>query len=422
MKHTTKVENDKHTSHLHEAQLAAALLEPTYAPTIMTAMGSFGPALFSSTHAQFIFNCVSQGQTDAIQIIERIDAPEGLQKYLLTSLDLLHAKQQQGATAQTFVPVVNILAGLARQRLVFEAVQKGLTPGEVQDVILKLPTTAPAEEHTFCDLLQRRFLHLVESIGIPQKHVLKTTWGRMNNMLQGGFRDGELIVLAARPGMGKTAFALCLAIAMSFQRPVDFYSCEMGQAEILDRCLAILAGIPGSDILTPSERLKRYTQAVNHIDDSMNLRLEDRGNLTLNEMLHRSRGRVPVIDYLQLVPGLNRGSKFENRQLEVAAMSKACKEWARTNKSPVIVLSQLNRDVEKRKDKRPLPSDLRESGAVEQDADKILFLYRDAVYNGEDTDKQKPHEAELIIAKQRNGPTGTCFLTFEPEQGRFIET
>ena len=102
-------------------------------------------------------------------------------------------------------------------------------------------------------------------------------------------------------------------------------------------------------------------------------------------------------------------------------MSKACKEWARGNKSPVIVLSQLNRDLEKRKDKRPLPSDLRESGAVEQDADKILFVYRDCVYNGEDSDRQRDHEAEIIVGKQRNGATGTVNLTFQPQFGRFVE-
>lgn len=410
------------SSPIHEAWISAALISPDYRPTIFSAMGTFGPALFASQTARYVYNAYAADATcSPMDLLERPDAPQDLERFLLQALDILHSWESTNKDKRSLTQIVDYLAGLARKRLILEAVEKEFTPVQLSEVIANLPTTAPAEEVSFTDLLTSRYRELVDSIGLKQDNVLQTTWSSLNRIMQGGFRDGELIVIAARPGMGKTALALCIALSLSFQRGVDFYSMEMGSKEILDRCLSILLDIPNSEILQPTDRLRKYQRAVEQFTSIMDLRLEDRGSLTLNEMLYRSKGRVPVIDYLQLVPGLDRGDDYESRQLQVTAMSKACKEYARVNQTPVIVLSQLNREVEKRKDKRPLPSDLRESGAVEQDADKILFIYRDAVYNGEDEDKQRPHEAELIVSKQRNGPTGTVRLTFEPMYGRFYE-
>jgi len=420
MKNTTTTGND--ASPIHEMQVAAAMLSPAHRETVFGTMGTFGADLFASEAARFVWQAIAvDGLTDPVSIMERPNPPDNFDRFLIQALDILNQWEVAGKTRADLEVTVHYLAGLARRRLMSGALATGATPEQMAELIAGLPTTENVDVEPFADRLKARFQALIDGIGIPQKHVLKTTWTAINQIIQGGFRDGELVVIAARPGMGKTALALCLAIALSFQRGVDFYSMEMGAGEVLDRCLSILCDIPNHHILQPTEALKRWQAAVDMFDASMDLRLEDRGSLTLSEMLQRSKGRIPVIDYLQLVPGMTRSDAFENRQLQVTAMSKACKEWARANKAPVFILSQLNRDVEKRRDKRPLPSDLRESGAVEQDADKILFVYRDCVYNGEDSDRQRPHEAEIIVAKQRNGPTGTINLTFQPQFGRFVE-
>jgi len=410
------------TSPIHEMQVAACLLYESLRGPALAAMGTFGADLFAQPETRFVWEAVAlDNLKDPVSIVEKPNAPDNFHKFMSQALEILDQWINAGKSVADLEITVHYLAGLARQRMMSEAVAKGATPEQMQELIEGMPSTEVVEVVPFSERLKARFQHLIDNIGIPQKHVLQTTWGTLNKLMQGGFRDGELIVIAARPGMGKTALALCLALALSMQRGVDFYSMEMGADEVLDRCLSILCDIPNHHILQPTEALKRWQGAVDQFGGVMDLRLEDRGGLTLSEMLHRSKGRIPVIDYLQLVPGMTRADKFENRQLQVSAMSKACKEWARGNKSPVIVLSQLNRDLEKRKDKRPLPSDLRESGAVEQDADKILFVYRDCVYNGEDSDRQRDHDAEIIVGKQRNGPTGTVNLTFQPQFGRFVE-
>lgn len=243
------------------------------------------------------------------------------------------------------------------------------------------------------------------------------------DLLTSGFQKGDFIVLAARPSMGKTALALSLASHAAAQgNTVGFFSLEMSAEQLTLRLLSSQAGIAHHNIrnatITSDEWLGLTNVAAQLA--SMKLFIDDTAMLELMDLRAKARKlkiehklSFLVIDYLQLIRSVKR---HENRHQEVSEISRSLKALAKELEIPVVALSQLSRAVDSRMDKRPILSDLRESGAIEQDADLIMFLYRDAVYNQE---TENPTLAELIIGKQRNGPTGTVLLNFARELTRF---
>jgi len=242
-----------------------------------------------------------------------------------------------------------------------------------------------------------------------------------------GLQGGDLIIVAGRPSMGKTAFALNIAehVAVENRLPVAVFSMEMSGTQLAMRMLGSIGHLDQHKLRTgrlTDEDWNRLTNAVGklheapiHIDESAALNaLELRARA---RRLHRQYGKLGliVIDYLQLMSASGE-SEDENRATQISAMSRSLKALAKELDVPVVALSQLNRGLEQRPNKRPVMSDLRESGAIEQDADLILFIYRDEVYNDATPDKGI---AEIIIGKQRNGPIGTVKLTFLGEYTRF---
>jgi replicative DNA helicase len=236
-----------------------------------------------------------------------------------------------------------------------------------------------------------------------------------------GLQAGDLIVLAARPSMGKTALAINIAenVALNEGLPVAVFSMEMGAAQLAVRIVGSIGRIDQGHLRTgklTDEEWPRLTEAVEklrtislHIDESPGLNSSEvRANARRLSRQYGQLGLI-VVDYLQLMSGSN-SDGGDNRATELGEISRGLKMLARELKCPVIALSQLNRSVEQRPDKRPMMSDLRESGAIEQDADIIMFIYRDEYYT-KDACKE-PGIAEVIIAKQRNGPTGTVKLAF----------
>ncbi|CAM8662868.1 DnaB Replicative DNA helicase [Comamonadaceae bacterium] len=235
-----------------------------------------------------------------------------------------------------------------------------------------------------------------------------------------GLQAGDLIVLAARPSMGKTALAINIAehVALNEGLPVAIFSMEMGAAQLAVRIVGSIGRVDQGHLRTgklTDEEWPRLSEAIEklrtislHIDESAGLNSSEvRANA---RRLARQCGQLGliVVDYLQLMSGS--GGDGENRATELGEISRGLKMLARELKCPVIALSQLNRSVEQRPDKRPMMSDLRESGAIEQDADIIMFIYRDEYYTKDQC--KEPGVAEVIIAKQRNGPTGTVKLAF----------
>ncbi|QCI26946.1 replicative DNA helicase [Buchnera aphidicola (Thelaxes californica)] len=246
------------------------------------------------------------------------------------------------------------------------------------------------------------------------------------NRKTSGLQPSELIIIAARPSMGKTTFAmnLCENAAMTYEKPVLIFSLEMPVEQIMIRMLASLSRVNQSNIRTGQlndEDWSRISSTINILLKKKNVYIDDSSALTPSEVRSRARRvyrehnglSLIMIDYLQLM----RAPSFtENRTLEIAEISRTLKSLAKELKVPVVALSQLNRSLEQRSDKRPLNSDLRESGSLEQDADLIMFIYRDEVYN-ENTEVKGI--AEIIIGKQRNGPIGTIKLTFNGTWSRF---
>ena len=239
--------------------------------------------------------------------------------------------------------------------------------------------------------------------------------------LTAGFQAGDLIVLAARPSMGKTALAINIAehVALNEGLPVAVFSMEMGAAHLAVRIVGSIGRINQSNLRTgklTDDEWPRLTEAIEKLRN-ISLHIDESAGLTSTELrasarrLARQCGKLGliVVDYLQLMSGSG-GSNEENRATEIGEISRGLKMLAKELKCPVIALSQLNRSVETRTDKRPMMSDLRESGAIEQDADIIMFIYRDEYYTKEAC--KEPGVAEVIIAKQRNGPTGTVKLAF----------
>jgi replicative DNA helicase len=240
-----------------------------------------------------------------------------------------------------------------------------------------------------------------------------------------GFQEGDLIIVAGRPSMGKTALALNMGqhVAIDMGMPVAVFSMEMGAEQLAMRLLGSVGRIDAHRLRTGrltdedwpklSEAIERMQAAPLHIDETPGLNaLELRARA---RRLAREYGKLGliIVDYLQLMSASAAG---ENRATEISEISRSLKGLAKELKVPVIALSQLNRTVEQRTDKRPVMSDLRESGAIEQDADVILFIYRDEVYNPDSPDKGI---AEIIIGKQRNGPIGRVQLRFGGEHTRF---
>ncbi len=253
---------------------------------------------------------------------------------------------------------------------------------------------------------------------------VRTGFYEMDRMTA-GLQPGDLIVLAARPSMGKTAFALNIAenVAVNEGLPVVVFSMEMGAAQLALRMVGSLGRIDQSNLRTGKLRddeWGRLSDAVEKLGKA-SVFIDEGSALTPSELRARARRQARqcgqlgliVVDYLQLMSGSGGGSE-ENRATVIGEISRGLKSLAKELKCPVIALSQLNRSVETRTDKRPMMSDLRESGAIEQDADVIMFIYRDDYYNKLDgpTPSKEPGVAEIIIGKQRNGPTGTVKLTF----------
>jgi replicative DNA helicase len=241
-----------------------------------------------------------------------------------------------------------------------------------------------------------------------------------------GLQPSNLVVVAARPGAGKTSLALGAAgnVALAARKPVLFFSMEMGTLELTKRLLAGEAGvdarrlqtgnIPEGDWTRLSHAVGRLAEAPLFIDDNPHCTvMEMRAKARRTKARHGELGLV-VVDYLQLMTPLSK--RAENRQVEVAEISRGLKILARELDCPVMALSQLNRQLEYRADKRPMLADLRESGSLEQDADVVVFIYRDDIYN---PDSDQRGIAEIIVAKHRNGPTGMTRLAFVDRLTKF---
>ena len=241
-----------------------------------------------------------------------------------------------------------------------------------------------------------------------------------------GLNKSDLILLAARPAMGKTAFALnlCMNVAKKYNKTVAFFSLEMSREQLAMRLMSMESFVDGKKLATGKLEDEEWTKlcmasaALSQTD----IRVDDNPSITVAEMNAKCRrldnlGMV-LIDYLQLMTGSGYGKNSENRVTVVGEISRALKIMAKELNVPVICLSQLSRAVEGRTDKRPILSDLRESGAIEQDADSVLFLYRDEYYNENTEDKGV---AECIVAKNRHGETGTVKLQWMPQYQTFTD-
>ncbi|WP_027725618.1 replicative DNA helicase [Tuberibacillus calidus] len=242
-----------------------------------------------------------------------------------------------------------------------------------------------------------------------------------------GFQKNDLIIVAARPSVGKTAFALNIAqnVATKTNENVAIFSLEMGAQQLVMRMLCAEGNIDAQRLRTgklAEEDWQKLTMAMASLSNA-GIYIDDTPGIRVNEIRSKCRrlkqekglGMV-LIDYLQLIQG-SRTGRNENRQQEVSEISRSLKAIARELEVPVIALSQLSRGVESRQDKRPMMSDIRESGSIEQDADIVAFLYRDDYYNKE---SEKQNIIEIIIAKQRNGPVGTVELAFIKEYNKFV--
>jgi replicative DNA helicase len=241
-----------------------------------------------------------------------------------------------------------------------------------------------------------------------------------------GLQGGDLIIVAARPSMGKTSLVLNIAqyVAALGDQVVGFFSLEMSKESLFLRLLTSEAQIDGHRLMSGAIGGNDYHRISHALEklNAMKLFIDDTANVGVLEMRAKSRRlqsehglNLLVVDYIQLMSGRGR---FENRTLELASISRSLKGLAKELNVPIVVLSQLSRAPEARSDHRPQLSDLRESGALEQDADVVILIYRDDVYN-KDPNSPDAGTAELILAKQRNGPTGVVRLAFLREQTRF---
>lgn len=294
------------------------------------------------------------------------------------------------------------------------SVTKARKTGEFKTIGEVLRTT---QEH-----LERLAKNKADITGIP-------TGFYQFDKLTSGLHENELIIIAARPAMGKTAFALNIALnaALSSKKPVAIFNMEMSAEQLALRMIASVGRIDMNKLKTGKlehNDWKKVNEAMSQLSDT-DIYIEDASGITVSDIRAKCRRlatsdkglSLVVVDYLQLIQGTSK--YLGNRQQEVSEISRSLKTMAMELKIPVIALAQLSRSVELRENKRPIMSDLRESGSIEQDADIVAFLYREDYYNRDPKEKTNTSVTELIVSKHRNGSTGTIELLFEGNMSNF---
>lgn len=294
------------------------------------------------------------------------------------------------------------------------SVTKARKAGEFKTIGEVLRTT---QEH-----LERLAKNKADITGIP-------TGFYQFDKLTSGLHENELIIIAARPAMGKTAFGLNIALnaALSSKKPVAIFNMEMSAEQLALRMIASVGRIDMNKLKTGKlehNDWKKVNEAMSQLSDT-DIYIEDASGITVSDIRAKCRRlatsdkglSLVVVDYLQLIQGTSK--YLGNRQQEVSEISRSLKTMAMELKIPVIALAQLSRSVELRENKRPIMSDLRESGSIEQDADIVAFLYREDYYNRDPKEKTNTSVTELIVSKHRNGSTGTIELLFEGNMSNF---
>ena len=433
---------DRVPPHNHEAEqsvIGAIFLEPQ---ALITASEILIPEDFYRTAHQKIFQTMltlsDQGKAiDVVTIAEELSAKKEIEDVGgLAYISELANAVPTAANIVHYAKIVEEKALLRRLiRVATKIVESGYAGDDEVEVLL-----SEAEKNVL-EVSKRKnagdFKHvkdvLVETFDNIEQLVnregditgIATGFTDLDRMTA-GFQRNDLIIVAARPSVGKTAFALNVAqsIAVKERENVAIFSLEMGAEQLVMRMLCAEGNIDAQVLRTGQLQDADWEKLMMAMGSLSNagIFIDDTPGVRINEIRAKCRrlaqehglGMI-LIDYLQLIQGS--GKPGENRQQEVSEISRSLKGLARELKVPVIALSQLSRGVEQRQDKRPMMSDLRESGSIEQDADIVAFLYRDDYY---DKESESKNMIEIIIAKQRNGPTGTVTLAFRKEYNKFL--
>ena len=417
-----------------EASVIGAMIRDGDA--VLAALEILQPEDFYGRQYQMLFSCMKEmAQAGvAIDFVSLQDKLKG-KKDIPPELSSLETLKNLAMDVPS-VANVRIYAEMVRSKAVLRALIR--TNEEIADMCYKgeedLEVILERTEQKIFNLLLERNTREFVPISEVAMNVLRRVEeaSKQKNAITGvasgfidldyrtaGFQKSDLILIAARPSMGKTAFVLNILdyVAVKKQEPVMIFSLEMSKEQLANRLLSLetkgtLTDEEWGDLI---EGVDRLSKSQVYIDDTP--------GITVGELRGKCRKRklesglsLIMIDYLQLMSGEKGRRSSENRQQEISDISRSLKALAREMDCPVIALSQLSRAVEQRPDHRPMLSDLRESGAIEQDADIVMFLYRDDYYN---KDTEHPNEAEVIIAKQRNGPIGTVKLLWQPQYTRF---
>jgi replicative DNA helicase len=426
-----------------ESVLGAMMLSPGAIAAVSEVLAPDGREFYRESHAKIYRGALAlyaKGEpVDAITLVDELDERGELEdvggKVRVHELAaLVPASANAGHYAQ-IVKEAATLRGLIRvggeiARLGWE--RPGETPELVdraEQILFDLAQEKATSEFSHIETLLKesfeRITQLYESgadvTGVPSGF-------RDLDRITSGFQEGNLIVMAARPSMGKSALGLGVAANLAVRKnvPVALFTLEMSKAEVTQRLMCSEAKVESQRLRTgklSADDWPRLTASCDKLAKAP-IYVDDTGSITMMEIRSKARrlkAKHPdlgliIVDYLQLMTS---GTTAENRVQEVSQISRSLKVLARDLDVPIIALSQLSRAVEQRHDKRPILSDLRESGSIEQDADIVMFIYRDEYYAGEESDQQGL--AEVIVAKHRNGPTDTVKLSFLKRYAKFSD-
>jgi replicative DNA helicase len=423
-----------------ESVLGAMMLSPLAIGAVTESTNLSAGDFYRESHGHIfkaILSLYAKGEpVDAITVVDELDRTSTLDG--AGGAERVHELVPAASNAAHYARIVSEMAtlrGLIRAgndiaRLGFDR------PGETvelvdraEQIVFELSQQRVSTEFAHIDELLKDSFETITKLYEAGSDITGTPAGfRDLDRLTSGFQPGNLVIIAARPSMGKSALALCMAanVAVRHDTPVALFTLEMSKAEVTQRLMCAEGKVESQRLRTGKlavDDWPRLTAACDKLAKAP-IYVDDTGSITMMEIrskLRRLKTRetrlgLVIVDYLQLMTS---GTTVENRVQEVSQISRSLKVLARDLEVPIIALSQLSRAVEQRHDKRPILSDLRESGSIEQDADLVMFVYRDEYYNPEDTDSAGV--AELILAKHRNGATGLEKLAFQKRYAKFAD-